>query len=510
MFSFLQTKKNDGGANENDTNVIDVIVGGSEESRAIAWKVGKEFFATIIDMQNDCVHNGVTISRKEKIIKAAKRFGNVALPTLLTLAKTNSIVSPFAGVILEFCETYQGIEANREEYGELLKKLDHGTELVAQFASELRMVFAGTAGKLNAENALKNMTEAVHRSIQVVLCLEKRLKSNNIMLGTILHENDNRYITKSAAALSLSIEEFSRCMSLVYGSANYQVHLQQHIQLEQIQAMQEESNHEINAQFETVIQNQNKQINLLTLLLLQQREKEKARVLREMLLSVDSSSHVRSMLKLYLEGTRGWMFKEVEAWLNEDVGKSARLFWLQADAGMGKSVFAAKQSEVWKYENRLLGRAFFKFNNPVASDPVNVLKSLIYQVLMRYASVQDWMISLMEENPGDSVQHVFKEYLLALLKKLEEEELLEKDRPMLIVLDALDEAGTEGSESRKELLRMLTNHVLRELPASVKLFVTGRPESDLVKGLEKYAHIISDEDERHRLDLKEYVMQSVQ
>jgi hypothetical protein len=56
------------------------------------------------------------------------------------------------------------------------------------------------------------------------------------------------------------------------------------------------------------------------------------------------------------------------------------LFWVLADAGMGKSAFAASLIGQSILSDRLLAVFFCKYGEAKRSDGVNVIKSLAYQI----------------------------------------------------------------------------------------------------------------------------------
>ena len=98
---------------------------------------------------------------------------------------------------------------------------------------------------------------------------------------------------------------------------------------------------------------------------------------------------------------------------------------------------------------------------------------------------------------------VLKTLILEPLSKLDASRFAAQ--PMLIVLDALDEAGVD--QTRSKLLEFLSNDFIKKLPSGVKLFVTGRPEADIVKHLKRFSHDIDEEGYRahHERDLRLYI-----
>ena len=89
-----------------------------------------------------------------------------------------------------------------------------------------------------------------------------------------------------------------------------------------------------------------------------------------------------------------------------------------------------------------------------------------------------------EEEPGfavsASVSRAFDELVISPLKELQPGDAV---KPLVVVLDALDECGKPGSPERVALLRTLGTVAY---PNGVKFLVTSRPESDIRDELERF------------------------
>lgn len=205
---------------------------------------------------------------------------------------------------------------------------------------------------------------------------------------------------------------------------------------------------------------------------------------------------VSQLLKNYHHGSRAWLHKAVDDWLfpdeqNKNEQSNLKVFWLRADAGMGKSLFTASLICRMRRDHpgRLVGCVFFDFSDSRNSNPAMMLRSLVYQLVETYPELGGFVVEVMSKlkNETENVQYLFDDLLLGCLKILEIRRKEERGAEycmenMLIVVDALDEAGSENSDGRKKLLNLFSTKLLRRLPAWVKLFVTGRPDPDIVKG----------------------------
>lgn len=224
--------------------------------------------------------------------------------------------------------------------------------------------------------------------------------------------------------------------------------------------------------------------------------------------------------KKFQPDSRSWLFAEFDAWFDdkeellEDGSKkiskksSKSVFWLQAGAGMGKTVFASELVHRFREQRpqSLLGVVFFNFKEVSTQGPAILLKSIVYQIAQSYPSILNELLKLLEERDETTVEGIFDRILVKSLKLIASQQPTTQ-KQHLIIFDALDECGLEGSHARRDLMQLFQRKFLR-LPG-VKLFVTGRPEKDIEDTLNAFSHKIEDGDPRHLEDLKQYIHFSV-
>ena len=68
------------------------------------------------------------------------------------------------------------------------------------------------------------------------------------------------------------------------------------------------------------------------------------------------------------------------------------MFWIQAEAGMGKSAFAASLHAYYSIRKRLLGVFFCRYGAKNRSEGKNVIKSLAYQIARRFPESREKML----------------------------------------------------------------------------------------------------------------------
>jgi hypothetical protein len=131
------------------------------------------------------------------------------------------------------------------------------------------------------------------------------------------------------------------------------------------------------------------------------------------------------------------------------------VFLLVAHPGVGKTAFLAQ----WAAGDREVVHFFFRATG--ATDPDACVKSLVHALLAKHRMIK--------EKPPEK-EGELRQYLRALLAKVSRENWCSADKPEVILLDALDEAGRTAVD-RRSVLEVLPS----ELPPHVYLFASCRP-----------------------------------
>ena len=196
----------------------------------------------------------------------------------------------------------------------------------------------------------------------------------------------------------------------------------------------------------------------------------------------------------HLAGTREWAFFEVLAWLDDP--SQPALFWLMGSGGTGKTVLSAELL------GRLfdLGRAaawhFCRHDNKAQSTPASLLRSLaamLCHTLNGFQAALGEVPAATETDPKELFAALFE----APLRKMAQPE-----KPMLIVLDALDELPKEG---QKSLLSVIAGQ-LSLLPPWLRLFLTSREEPQIKAALSKFEpRELRADEAKNRADVEIYL-----
>lgn len=193
---------------------------------------------------------------------------------------------------------------------------------------------------------------------------------------------------------------------------------------------------------------------------------------------IASDSRISTLLRKGFIG-RKWLFDAIETWRTDSDLRSqssdlrpptpSRLFWITGDPGVGKSAFAAHLTHFGR--DKVIAAQFVEWDKPDHRDARRVVRSLAFQLATRLPDYRKLLLTLPEiaeldrKDPAELFDYLLANPLKTVIGGGRER--------LLIVIDALDEAGEAG---RNPLVEMLARHAPR-LPDCLGLVVTSRPES---------------------------------
>ena len=180
----------------------------------------------------------------------------------------------------------------------------------------------------------------------------------------------------------------------------------------------------------------------------------------------------------YQEGTREWVFKQVENWLDDNNSEN-RVIVISSNAGMGKSVIAAVICKRMQEAGRLSGSHFCQHNNARYRNPQLMLQSLACHLCHALPEYKKALVTQLSRNLGKDLNNMGVEELFALLFKEPLSTVADPGRNMLMVIDGLDE---NDYQERNELLEVLAKH-LSKLPCWIRFLCTTRPERNIAEAL---------------------------
>jgi tetratricopeptide (TPR) repeat protein len=177
-----------------------------------------------------------------------------------------------------------------------------------------------------------------------------------------------------------------------------------------------------------------------------------------------------------LAGTRTDVLADIEGW--SDDSSANCMYWLSGWAGSGKSTISQSVAAMAREQKRLA--ASFCFSRTVAEQQriKGVIPTIAYQLAIGHPALRVHVAAAVAAQPQIRSLDIVKQ-AESLITNTFATLSAELTRPLIIVLDALDECetgqnGCEGGDLIPVLLR-----ALGEAPFRVKVFVTSRPESSI-------------------------------
>jgi hypothetical protein len=220
------------------------------------------------------------------------------------------------------------------------------------------------------------------------------------------------------------------------------------------------------------------------------------KTLEEYLKPISPQSRFSQLLKKRFVG-RNWVEEAIEEWRNSP-DRTSRLFWIVGAPGIGKSAFAAHLAHFGR--DKVIAVQFCEYDKPDHRNAHRIVRTLAFQIANRLPDYRKFLLTLPEindlnqKNPSELFDYLLANPLQFAINGGRER--------YLIVIDALDEAGTNG---RNELVEMLARNAPR-LPDWIGIVITSRPESDVIAPLQGLNPFVLDtKNESNRSDIREYL-----
>ncbi|KDR74367.1 hypothetical protein GALMADRAFT_141414 [Galerina marginata CBS 339.88] len=192
--------------------------------------------------------------------------------------------------------------------------------------------------------------------------------------------------------------------------------------------------------------------------------------------------------KICLPKTRTRLVDEIIAWVHspEDPRRS---LWLHGVAGSGKSTIANTIAKIFDDLHCLL--ASFRFTTQTCDNPRHLFGNIVSQMARYHPALRGEIINTIESQSdmnGHPPRNQFKVFIVAPLN------LMAFAGPVVIVIDALDEAATRSADgslgSKKEMLAALAAEI-PNLPSFVKVLIVSRDEPDISNHLSSLSYPLS-------------------
>ena len=185
-----------------------------------------------------------------------------------------------------------------------------------------------------------------------------------------------------------------------------------------------------------------------------------------------------------LENTRRNVINDIMEWIADDSNEVKKVLWVYGMADTGKSTLSTSIADIM-HKLRRLG-AFFFFNRDIPQrNFATLIRTLAYQLAMfdtRFCTA----ISRVVENNGNMAEMTLEFQFESLLSANALESVGWSGGPIVLIIDALDECGSEAD--RKTLMRVLSKG-FSALPSFIRIMVVSREEPDIQRALGSHSHL---------------------
>ncbi|KAF5359412.1 hypothetical protein D9756_003582 [Leucocoprinus leucothites] len=153
-----------------------------------------------------------------------------------------------------------------------------------------------------------------------------------------------------------------------------------------------------------------------------------------------------------------------------------RMLWITGPAGVGKSALAQTIAEEMKAKERLGATLFFSRPNG-RDDPEQVIPTLAYQLAVKHPKYKPILNQRLADDPyllEKTLRVQFKELITDPFSIIMAKDPTTRHKPLLIVLDGLDECNSE--EAQCEFIELITEHVRSTHEFPLLWMICSRPE----------------------------------
>src|SRR5258706_12260885 len=163
------------------------------------------------------------------------------------------------------------------------------------------------------------------------------------------------------------------------------------------------------------------------------------------------------------------------SWVANKSGQESVLqintYWVYGSPGIGKPSLAHSICANLDERKHLAGAFFCRRDDPILSEPINILPTFIYKLAMIFPRFRTIVAKHLEDRPNLTPESMKDSLFLDLILSLPHN----PDHPLVFIVDAFDECG--DAQSRPRLLEVLTNAAAQA--PWLKIVVTSRTEFDI-------------------------------
>ncbi|QRW18775.1 Vegetative incompatibility protein HET-E-1 [Rhizoctonia solani] len=181
------------------------------------------------------------------------------------------------------------------------------------------------------------------------------------------------------------------------------------------------------------------------------------------------------------EGTRRRVLGDIDRWIRDE-DSTHKLMWIYGQAGIGKSTVATSVCQELSDKGILVVSFFCKRDDSALRDPLRLINSVAHGLTIHYPPYGKLVAQEIETNKDLCTSYLQTRYLGLLKKPLCALDSAYSPPPCVIIIDAMDECGTEDTRTQQDATRKQVLGYLLDLSSLVpwlKVIVTSRPDSNI-------------------------------
>src|ERR1700722_3397545 len=193
-----------------------------------------------------------------------------------------------------------------------------------------------------------------------------------------------------------------------------------------------------------------------------------------------------------MQGTREWLIDSIHRWLNNQLAPN-NILWLSGSPGSGKSTIA---STLVSQLGEMVGSSFFFKRGDIAlSDPAALWRTVAFDLARKDSFFSERLIENLNEGRVDPARADIAKHFMYLIEDPLAVSLAKNQatggaiRSPVVVLDALDECGSDLSQSKQRQIFMDTFIKWSRLHPSFKLVITSR-DQNITRSFREVCHHI--------------------
>ncbi|KIK56926.1 hypothetical protein GYMLUDRAFT_173660, partial [Collybiopsis luxurians FD-317 M1] len=211
--------------------------------------------------------------------------------------------------------------------------------------------------------------------------------------------------------------------------------------------------------------------------------------------------------KACLVDTRVEIIDKIFQWICDTRTNVPQIFLLYGPGGTGKSAISHTIGKRCKDQDCL--GAFFRFDRNFSMErtPSRALQSIAYNLAAYVPEYGNTLVEILDKDPyllnSPSLRELWQNLIL------KPAQLVHQSRPVVIIIDALDECNSQQEDGfRKKFLSTLIDGV-HELPGNFRILITSRLENYIVNILNQYSNMLQTQDMSKLRDTKDDIYRYV-